>query len=328
MKIKHLPLTLAALLGLHYLASAQSVSYQVTKDDPDINNITVSANVLDFNAYIANMSFGYNVYGNVFLGKILQGDVDYRRSFDDAGKGVFAPADIGKGYQIRIGGRFNLINRLGSGKARVVLSSFTSGRYTHSTYIKVPASFRRIFSVRGGIQTYHDICDLSSIPDKDDNVMYYKDANGNKQQAIDKSSFESMYYTVDAVGFYAGISYKSIVNVMINAEGYGKRSRCIANDFYLDALLTPSVTYTLKPNDKQMAAFKDADINISENKRNYFGWRFGWQAFMGRHVAFTSKFEVGQQPGNYNGNWYVSCGIGLGFGARVPGLTGLFSKSK
>lgn len=328
MNVKYLPLFLATLLGINHVTQAQSVSYKVTKDDPDINNVTVSANIADFNAYMANMSFGYNIYGNVFLGKILQGDVDYRRSYDDAGAGIFAPKDIGKGYQLRIGGRFNLVNRLSSGKARVVLSSFSTSRYTHTTFIRVPATFRRIFSVRGGLQTYHDICDLSSMPNEDDNVMYYKDANGNKQQAIDKTSFESMYYTVDAIGFYGGISYKSIVNVIINAEGYGKRSRSIGSDFYLDALFTPVVNYTLKPNDKQMAAFKNADINISENKRNYFGWRFGWQAYMGRHIAFTSKFEVGQQPGNYKGNWYVSCGIGIGLGAHIPGLTGLFSKSK
>lgn len=312
-------MAVAALLSVG-LAKGQSISYTTTKDDPDMRNLSVALNVIDFAAYSPNMSIAYNVYAHARLGKLLIADFDFRRSFKDGGAGIFSPSDIGKGFQTRIGGRFNLVNTTKSGKAKVVLSSYTSGNYRHTTYINVPATYRKIFSVRGGLQNYHDISDLSSMPSDDDNKMVYKDANGVIKDAIDNTNFETLTYTIDAIGFYGGLSFQSIVNVIINAEGYGKRSRSIANDFYIDGLFTPLVTYTLKPNAKQ-TAFNNVDIDISENSRKYFGWRFGWQAFMGRKVGFTTKMEFGQQPGNYKNPWFVSVGIGLGIGANIPGLT-------
>jgi len=328
MKMKFFTLGCAISFGLLTNLSAQEVSYKVLTDDPDTKNLSVALNVIDFSTYSSNMSIAYNVIGNAQLGKLLQADADIRRSYNDMSAGIFSPEDIGKSHEIRLGGRFNLVNRTSSGKTRVVLSSYTSGNYRYTTSIRVPATYRRIFSVRGGIQNYLQICDLSSIPGKDDNILYYKDAAGNKQQAVDKTSFETLHYTVAASGLYAGLSYQSMVNVIIQAEGYGKRSRSIANDFYGDIMLTPLVTYTFKPNNNQMAAYKNIDLNNDYNSKLYMGWRIGWQAFMGRKIGFTTKMELGQQPGNYRGNWYLSIGMGLGIGANIPGLTKFGNKNK
>ncbi len=326
--MKFFTLGCALSLGLLSHLSAQNVSYKVLTDDPDTKNLSVALNIIDFSTYQSNMSIAYNVYGNAKLGKLLQADADLRRSYNDLSAGMFSPEDIGKSHDIRLGGRFNLSNRQRQGKTKVVLSSFTSGNYRHTTFISVPATYRRILSVRGGIQNIRTICDLSSMPSNDDNVMYYKDASGNKQQAVDKASFETMHYTVNSSGIYAGISYQSMVNVIIQAEGYGKRSRSISNDFYADILLTPLVSYTLKPNTNQMAAYKNVDINNDYNAKNYMGWRVGWQAFMGRKIGFTTKCELGQQPGNYQGTWYLSIGMGLGIGVNMPGLTKFGNKKE
>jgi len=327
MKIKCFTIVIA-LLGLLKNLTAQEVSYKVLTDDPDAKNLSLALNVIDFSTYSSNMSIAYNVIGNAQVGKILQADVDFRRSYNDMSAGMFSPEDIGKGHEIRLGGRFNLSNITRIGKTRVVLSSYRSGNYQYSRYIIVPATQRRILSVRGGIQNYRQICDLSSIPSNDDNVMYYKDVSGNKQQAVDKASFETMHYTVNSSGIYAGISYQSMVNVIIQAEGYGKRSRSISNDFYADILLTPLVTYTLIPNNNQMAAYKNVDINNDYNSKNYMGWRVGWQAFMGRKIGFTTKCELGQQPGNYQGTWYLSIGMGLGIGSNLLGLNNFGRKKE
>ncbi len=328
MKMKFFTLGCAISLGFITQLSAQNVSYKVLTDDPDTKNLSVALNVIDFSTYSSNMSIAYNIIGNAQLGKLLQADADIRRSYNDISAGMFSPKDIGKGHEFRLGGRFNLSNRHRQGKTKVVLSSFTSGNYRHTTFINVPATYRRILSVRGGIQNYRQICDLSVMPGKDDNIMYYKDAAGNKQIVKDNASFETMHYVVNSTGIYAGISYQSMVNVSIQAEGYGKRSRSISNDFYADIILTPLVNYGLKPNTGQMAAYKDVDINNDYNSKNYMGWRVGWQAFMGRKIGFTTKCELGQQPGNYQGTWYLSVGMGLGIGANVPGLTKFGNKKE
>lgn len=314
-------MAVAALLSVG-LAKGQSISYTTTKDDPDMRNLSVALNVIDFAAYSPNMSIAYNVYAHARLGKLLIADFDFRRSYNDASMGSGGPVDIGKGFQTRIGGRFNLVNTTKSGKAKVVLSSYTSGNYRHTTFINVPATYRKIFSVRGGLQNIREVSDISSMAGSDEDfVMYYKDANGVKQELRDQFTYASLAYTCDAIGFYGGLSFQSIVNVIINAEGYGKRSRSIANDFYIDGLLTPLVNYSLVPNVSQKAAYGKVDINISENSRRYIGWRFGWQAFMGRKVGFTTKMEFGQQPGIGANPWFVTIGMGLGIGANIPGLT-------
>lgn len=328
MKMKFFTLGCAFSFGLLTNLSAQEVSYKVLTDDPDTKNLSIALNVIDFSTYSSNMSIAYNVIGNAQLGKLLQADADLRRSYNDMSAGIFSPEDIGKGHEIRLGGRFNLSNRTRIGKTRVVLSSYRSGNYQYSRYITVPATQRRILSVRGGIQNYRQICDLSVMPGKDDNIMYYKDAAGNKQIVKDNASFETMHYIVSSSGIYAGISYQSMVNIIVQAEGYGKRGRSISNDFYADILLTPFVTYTLKPNTNQTAAYKNVDINNDYNSKNYMGWRVGWQAFMGRKIGFSTKMELGQQPGNYQGTWYLSIGMGLGIGANVPGLTKFGAKKQ
>lgn len=69
-----------------------------------------------------------------------------------------------------------------------MLSSYTSGNYRHTTYINVPCNVSQIFSVRGGLQNYHDISDLSYLPGDKDNKMVYKDANGVLKDVIDNTN--------------------------------------------------------------------------------------------------------------------------------------------
>ena len=308
-------------------AKAQEVSYKIMVDDPDTKNLTIGLNIIDFNAYGANTSIAYNAYANAQLGKLLQADFDFKRAYNDITAGLFSPPDIGKSHEIRLGGRFNLVNILHEGKKKVVLSSHTSGNMRYTTSIQVPATSRRILSARGGLQNYRNICDLSSAPSGDDPMMYYKDAAGNKTLVRDGVGYETMHYTVNTSGLYAGLSYQTMANVIISADGYGKKSSSYRNDFYVDILITPLVNYTIKPNSGQ-TAYNGVDLNNDYNSKKYFGWRAGWQYFLGRKIGMTVKTEFGQQPGNYSGSWYLSLGMGLGIGANIPGLTKFGNKDK
>lgn len=298
--------------------NAQNVGYKVLEDDPDTKNIFISANVFDMNAYIANMSIGYNIYANAFLGKRFQADVDYRKAYSDAGIGIFSPQDLTKNFQIRLGGQFNLVSKISRSNARVVLSSYTAGNFTHTSFIRVPANFRRIFAVRGGLQYFYNNCRTDNGANNsraaNDDDMRAK-INGQVVVLTDPNNFETVNYTVNTFGIYGGLSYKSICNIIIDAESWGKKGRSVLSDFYADVLFAPLVSYAIKPNSKQ-AYLKDADLNISENKPNYLGWRFGWQAALGRKVAFTTKMEIGQQPGNKSETFFVNFGIGIGFGTK------------
>jgi hypothetical protein len=298
---------------------SQSVNYKVSEDDPDTKNLFIALNVFDINAYYANTSLGINAYANSMIGKRFQADIDFRKAYSDDGNGVFAPKDLTKNFQFRIGGQFNLMSKIVNSKAKVVLSSYTAGNFTHTTYIMVPAKFRRILAARGGVQYfYNNVATDNGAQNTrvgNDDDMKAK-LNGKVDYLVDPTNFETINYTVNTFGMYAGISYKSIVNVLINADDWGKKGTSRNNDFYFDALFCPLVSYTIKPNERQ-AYLKDADINIPENSPKYLGWRFGWQMFMGKKVLFTVKAEAGQQPGNKSDTFFMNMGLGIGFGTKI-----------
>jgi hypothetical protein len=140
--------------------------------------------------------------------------------------------------------------------------------------------------------------------------------NGKVDFLVDPVNFETVNYSVNTFGIYGGISYRSIVDLLLDVDGYGKKGSALNNDFYADILISPLVFYTVKPNAKQ-AYLKDADLNISENSPNYLGWRIGWKVSMGRKFAFTAKSEVGQQTGNKAESWFINFGLGVGFNTLI-----------
>ncbi|MFY8109620.1 MAG: hypothetical protein ACOVO9_11530 [Bacteroidia bacterium] len=298
---------------------AQQINYKVLENDPEVKNLFIGINVFDAIAYSPNNSIGYNIYGNFLLGNRLQIDAEYRSTYlDDNATAVFAPKDLTKTWSFSAGAEFNLSHKIKQGKAKVVLSSSKVGRTTFTSYVMVPAMFRRIWSVRGGIQQFHNNyqvdMDLISTPNKSD--IQYKDASGNLNYLVDKVNFETPTYTMNAFCFYAGLDFKSIVNVKIKPDNYSEKRKTSKFNMYADVLLSPSITYTLVPNEKQ-AQFKGIDIDIPENKRNNFGWRLGWKYDSGKYVGLSFKTELGQLPGNPESPWFISVGGGMHIGAKI-----------
>lgn len=315
----------AALLVLATFASlvnyAQQVSYKILEDNPDKNNVFCAFNLLDFNAYLANMSVGVNFYGNATINKKIRLDLDIRKAWSDMGEGVFAPKDLTKSFHIMAGGQFYLTNNLKKTNVKVVLSSssYTSGnkKYTSTNYLMVPGSKRQIIAVRGGLQYFHNNCESSNGTDPSEKIK--AKMNGTVDYLKDPINYETVNYTVTTIGVYAGLSYRNIVNLIIKPEGMSQKGNNSVNDFYADLMFSPFINYNVKPNGKQ-AFLKDADLNISENSKNYLGWRIGWQAFLGKKVLFTTKMEIGQQPGNGNGAFFANIGLGIGLGTNVAKL--------
>lgn len=81
MKNKSLKATLLVLATFASLVNyAQQVSYKILEDNPDKNNVFCAFNLLDFNAYLANMSVGVNFYGNATINKKIRLDLDIRKA--------------------------------------------------------------------------------------------------------------------------------------------------------------------------------------------------------------------------------------------------------
>jgi hypothetical protein len=314
------------ILGIACLSSlglnAQNVGYKVLEDNPNIKNLFIGLNPFDAVSYNPNTGLSWNVYANAFIGSRFQVDIDFKKAYtDDNADGVFSPEGLKKMGQFRLGGELNLSNGTKTRKTRVVLSSSTSGNYTHTRYIMVPATRKTIFAIRGGLQSFYNNCQVDNdiLKIRGENDIQYKDANGDLKFVFDNKNYETVNYTMRTSGFYAGIDLKKLTYLKIKPEGYKEKGSNFRHNFYFDALITPIVKYELKPNSSQ-SQFDGIDINISENKRSYFGWRFGWQYDMGKWAGLSCKAEVGQQPGRPDEKFFISIGMGLHIGGHLKNL--------
>lgn len=301
------------------MLKAQSVSYKVVENDPDKRNLSIHLNPFNAQGYMADITIGYNVQAVWLANRLFQANVDYRKAYLDINAdGVFSPEGLKKSSQMELGGAFNLTSALKGANYRIVLSSYSTGKYRYTTSMNVRGEARKIFSVRGGFISYlsnHKIDnDISKKFEEGD--IKGKTSDGNVRYFRDTINFETINYTARTTGFYAGIDFKSIRHMIVNVDGYGNRSNKADNNFYFDLMFTPLVKYDLKTNSKQ-SAFEDVDINISDNKRKMLGWRFGWLYTFKQTVGFNAKMEIGQQPGVPKESFFITCGFGMTIGLKT-----------
>lgn len=316
-KYKILSVAFAALISIQN-AKSQSVSYKIIENDPDKRNLFIHLNPFNAQAYMSDITIGYNVQAN-WITDHFQVQADFRKAYLDANAtGVFSPIGLTKASQFEVGGIFNFTSRLKDVSNKVVLSSSSYGRYTYSKYIMVNAEARRITGVRGGFLSFfanHKVDnDITKV--FTDNDIKGKGSDGQTRYLRDTINFETINYTARSTGLYAGLDYKVIRHVRIDPDGYSTRANKAYNNFYADVLFTPLVVYDLKPNERQ-AAFNGVDINIKDNKRKLIGWRVGWQWMYNQGFGFNTKMEIGSQPGAYDKSFFMTLGFGFTIGTKA-----------
>lgn len=309
----------AAILVISIKLAAQSVTYNILENDPDKRKVFIHLNPFNTQGYVSDITIGYNIQATWLMAKHLQVEVDYRKAYlDGNATGVFSPAGLKKSSQLHLGGVLNLIKKLKPVNNKVILKSTSDSRYRYTTSITVRAEARKIFGIRGGFISFYSNhkVDNDITESFDENSLRGKASDGQIRYLRDTINFETINYTARSLGMYAGIDYKSIRNVIINADGYGKKSNKTENNIYADVLFTPSVKYELKPNSKQ-PMFNNVDINIPENKRKMLGWRVGWHFTYNYGLGFNAKMELGQQPGIASKSFFVTIGFGATIGFKT-----------
>jgi hypothetical protein len=305
----------AAMIVLAQL-KAQTINYKIVENNPDKYNLFVYLNPLNAQIHFSDAAIGYQLQAQYLLNEQLQFDLDFRKAYNDANVRLFSPKDLSKASQFQIGACYNLKSKLVSKSHKVVVKSTNSGKYTTNTFFRGDAMVRSIVAARGGFQYFHnnfkvsnDINIFAGTHPKE--LQAYDDKN-ILHDVYDSSSFETINYKVKSYGIYAGIDFKSIKDVVFDVEDYGKKHQTILYNFYLDALVAPSVILSLRPNEGQKQNYEKTNINIKENKRKYLGWRFGAHMVVNRKVGFNVKAECGQQPGPVNVSaWFINAGIGM-----------------
>lgn len=314
-------------VGINSLKS-QTVNYKIYENDPDKRNLFIHLNPFNTQAYLSDITIGYNIQATWMATKLFQLQIDYRKAYlDGNATGIFSPKGLNKSSQLELGGVFNFRNKLKNAAHKVVLHSSSGGGYTYTKYIMVMGECRKISGLRGGFLSF-----LSNHKVDNDITKAFteydlkgKASDGQIRFLRDSINYETINYIARSTGIYAGIDFKTLKFLVINADGYGKRSCRIVNNFYADVLFTPLVKYDLKPNAGQKI-FDDVDVNISENKRRMIGWRAGWHWIFNSAVGFNAKMEVGQQPGVPKQSFFMTVRFGMSIGLKTKNLGGKDAK--
>jgi hypothetical protein len=302
---------------------AQSVSYKILENDPDARKVFLEINPFNAQYYGPDINIGADFGIHIWLGSRFQLEGNLRKAYLDANTtGDFVPENLSKASQFYAGGAFNLISSSNTRANRVVLASGKERRNMVSvTSIDVDAQSRNVVALRGGIQRFHNNVQIDNDITEEftENDIQAEDVDGNLIFIRDTINFETINYEANSAGFYVGLNLKTIRRVIIETDDYDTKSNVRIDDVYADVLLCPSVKYLIRPNDLQ-TAFSNLDFNNSVNKRKTIGWRLGWNFLSNKGAGLSWRVEGGQQPGRPDKSWFLSVGMGLSIGIKVPAL--------
>ena len=302
------------LIALMQKGKSQNVSYRVIDDDVENLkrvNIQINPFCIDMNPGLNFATIGAGITGDITILKRLEISGGYRMAYLDANSGLTDKSSLtGLSHPTCSGGTnrsnyleaattFYLFERTKTKNLEVVLHSSTSGGYSYKTSIRVPGYRRRMFGFRGGFFMYNT---GTQIGEEKSHQIAYQITNGNDTMPFgnptvlnyDGSNTTYVNTMVNSMVFNVGISLKSITNLIVTADGYGRKRHSGVYDFYLELLTAPYVSVK----DVYTAGGKKWDVRNKKGQYKELGWRLGLSyKGSGKRVSFYYKFEIGERPG-------------------------------
>lgn len=340
-------LTTLGILLVTTISVAQTVSYSIKENDVQNikrNSIQINPFYTDLYGGVNFATIGAGISANVTILKRLDLNGEFRMAYLDGNSGLQETSKVTgllhptcKGGTKRsnyseAGGAFYIFNWTRTRNLSVTLHSSSYGGRTYRESISVPGERRRMFGARGGFIMFNtgtrigENVKLGSqdatyiIKNATDTMNHVGDPTANE---VDGSNVTYVNTMVNSSIFYAGISLKSITNLIISASGYGTKRHAGIYDIYVDYLLCPYVS--LK--DVYTHGGQRWDVNHTDKGFKASGWRAGVSYKSVNRFGFHYKFEIGERPGLYFGekdkliNGNMNCLLAVG--CNIP-----FSKKK
>ncbi len=277
-------------LGLIKLnSSAQDVSYRILRDEPSkIAPLIIHADLFYADTWGTNVTLGYGIRLGYELKDKASFNFDWRTSYLDQNAKTYPGSGL-KNFQFwEVDGEYHFIDKEKSGSLKVVLSSSSSGSYTYTKYIMVPAHYRKVRALRFGIQ--HIRTPFKVQESKLTAGSYdIKGYSGNDIKEFEQ--WESTRSMMNITAINAGISVKNITNLLIQTGR--KKANAAINNVYLEYLYAPIISFS----NVTTADAKEWELRSDKLKRS--GWRLGWCCKSSSRSAVGFKFEFGSRPGFY-----------------------------
>lgn len=315
----------AAIMAISGTVSAQSVKYSVLSDNPaGYKPTTACIDLFNADTYLgANISWGVKLE-TVLLKRIMP-YINVRSAYLDAAThhvvSGYPTSDGGlhKQMNVDLGGALFLGNKEKQKNLRVVLSSYSTGRVTHTRYIMVPGTMVRLMGVEAGL-TYsrralqfddasHDLYNYKT-PSGQVVPIQSVGASGSYPQPAGES-YQPLSMS-NIVSIYGGVHLRKVTSLFIMAEGR-KKSNARVSDVYVDIMAAPVVPI------KDVVDISGATwgIEAKSNAIRHLGWRVGFATRGVRTLGLQYSFEFGQKPGPKLGKDFMDNGtyisVGMGF---------------
>jgi len=299
-----------------YRSFSQNVSYKIIDDNvKDIKRINIQINPFYTDLYsgVNFATIGAGVSAEVSILKRIELKGEFRMAYLDGNSGrqeknsltgLLQPTCKGgtkRSNYFESGASFYFFNWTKTKNLQVTLSSSSGGGRTYRQYLNVPGERRRMFGPRSGLFIYNT---GTRIGENKFSNYAYRITNGNDTMpfgspgnTVDGSDVTYINTMVNSMVFYGGISLKSITNLIIYADGYGRKKHTGVYDIYVDYLICPYV------NIKDVYTHGGTRWDASHTKDGFkaSGWRFGVSYRSVNKFGFHYKFEFGQRPGLYFG---------------------------
>lgn len=306
----------AAALFTSVTATAQSVSYTVTKNDAyDIKNFSLAIDpcFMDVNGQ-NGYAFGWGLRADYLMGKRLQLNMDFRNGFGTNGYRI-NNKNTRNYFYFEGAASLTLFHKENTRNLRIILSqsSYSSGGYTYTStkYIKggVPGQVRTFIMLHGGVYQMGNSLNYGNLKDT---LVKFK-GNGGEFTYKDSLSKISSYGAYASTAIFGGFNFKSIRQLILDVDGYGTRSNVAYSDFFIDGIFAPVLLI-------KDYSLNGKSYNVSYGKTSYLGWRVGYVLRKPKDQGFSLKFEFGERPG-YRApdnkaainlkNWYCMFTYGL-----------------
>lgn len=310
---------------------AQQTNYQVLEDDP---NLLKNLNILlcPLMGDLSSSNFfvtGWGLGANYYLNDRIKGRLFYERTYKvDEEFGFLADWNRHNGVYdnpvnnvstinnsattfLDLGGSLALSKRNSQRSLKVILSSSsrTSGGYTTTTtkYLMVPGTVKTTVELRAGIYSYGTYMHFENeeLTAADSSILKSSTIARADGQSAGNLDGDGYLMRVTAPGFYAGFSFVTARNLVIQPEGYRKNKvNTGITDIYVDALYAPFIfTNKIEVNGFE---YDIKAINGEPIKKRNIAFRIGMESTLARKLlGMHYRVEAGMRPG-VNNNWYMN----------------------
>ena len=260
-------------------AWGQQVTYKVTEDNPyALPNFFI--NLYPVNMDIASpMALRFGAGVEYKMNKVLSFRADLEKGYFNSASGGAVKKN---GTSVEAGGAFTFSTKQ---KTKSVKVPVEAGN-TYSTTLKVDnATVIKDLGIRGGLYLF-----------------------GSQKETENKTNV-----LFNTTGIYAGFSSVSTRNIEVDIDGYGKRRARGKNNFYVDALFSPLISYSYNGTDtsKNNSAYLDSILT-----KKPIGWRIGYMMYVKtKAIPILYGFEIGQRTGlNIKSTFmFIKFSIPIGF---------------